>query len=96
MKEKTKLIEVELRGVDLLYTQCGCCSLLGTTCSGQADNRRSKECFGEFSGLLCAHEMISIKMRMDLATGGATEDAEPKLGLEISLQCLGLLGTDPA
>lgn len=27
-----------------------------------------------------AHEMNSIKMRMDSAAGGTTEDAEPRLG----------------
>lgn len=49
-------------------------------CGSQTDDRRSMECFWEFSGLLSAYEVISIKMRMDLAADSATEDAEPRLG----------------
>lgn len=36
--------------------------------------------FEKSVALLSAHEMNSIKMRMDLVAGGATKDAEPRLG----------------
>lgn len=65
--------------MDLLYTQCGCCSLIIRVCS-RLTTEGARSVFENSVELLSAHEMNPMKMRIDLADGSTTEDTEARVG----------------